>query len=132
MIKVHTCGVCGTDTHIFHGEFLVKFPVVPGHDSFRNRGRGRGEHAHIRTGDHVTVDPNIVCGVCRFCRVGKINLYENMTAVGVNRDGGFAGYCRAPGNQVYRLPDSISLEAGAFAEPLACCTAWTALGSSRG
>jgi 2-desacetyl-2-hydroxyethyl bacteriochlorophyllide A dehydrogenase len=76
---------------------------------------------HVRAGDPVTVDPNIVCGVCRFCRVSKINLCENMTAVGVNRDGGFAGYCRAPGKQVYRLPDSISLEAGAFAEPLACC-----------
>lgn len=121
LLKVHTCGVCGTDTHIFHGEFLVKFPVVPGHE-LSGVVEEVGENVtHVRPGDHVTVDPNIVCGVCRFCRVGKINLCENLTAVGVNRDGGFAGYCRAPGKQVYKLPDAISLEAGAFAEPLACC-----------
>lgn len=29
-IKVNTCGVCGTDLHIHEGEFIAKFPVVPG------------------------------------------------------------------------------------------------------
>lgn len=121
LIRVHTCGVCGTDTHIFHGEFDVKFPVVPGHELSGVVADVGEEVTTVRPGDRVTVDPNIVCGVCRFCRAGKINLCENLTAVGVNRDGGFAGYCVAPARQVYRLPEGVSLEAGAFAEPLACC-----------
>ncbi|TPX21529.1 hypothetical protein DIZ76_015488 [Coccidioides immitis] len=30
LIKVKACGVCGTDLHIHEGEFLAKFPLVPG------------------------------------------------------------------------------------------------------
>ncbi|MBW3624472.1 MAG: zinc-dependent alcohol dehydrogenase family protein [Armatimonadetes bacterium] len=121
LLRVHTCGVCGTDSHIFQGEFLVKFPVVPGHEVSGSVEEVGENVTHVRPGDPVTVDPNIHCGVCRFCRAGKINLCENLTAVGVNRDGGFAGYCRAPAKQVLKLPENVSLEAGAFAEPLACC-----------
>ena len=100
LIRVHTCGVCGTDSHIYQGEFLVKFPVVPGHELSGVIEEAGENVTHVKPGDPVTVDPNIVCGVCRFCRAGKVNLCENLTAVGVNRDGGFAGYCRAPGKQV--------------------------------
>lgn len=121
LIKVHTCGVCGTDSHLFQGEHLVTFPVVPGHEL---SGIVEEVGAHVRDlkpGDPVTVDPNIVCGVCAFCRRGEIQLCERLTAIGVNRDGGFAEYCVAPAEQAYRLPDTLSLEAGAFSEPLACC-----------
>ncbi|MGQ9525851.1 MAG: zinc-dependent alcohol dehydrogenase family protein [Armatimonadota bacterium] len=121
VIRVHTCGVCGTDSHIYEGQFLVRFPVVPGHElagTVVDVGTGV---RHVRVGDRVTVDPNIVCGVCRFCRDGLVNLCADLTAVGVNRDGGFAEYCLAPATQVYRLPKELSLEAGAFAEPVACC-----------
>jgi len=121
LIRVHTCGVCGTDSHIYEGEFLVRFPVVPGHELSGTVAEVGSDVRHVRPGDPVTVDPNIVCGVCRFCREGAVNLCENLTAVGVNRDGGFAEYCLAPAAQVYRLPDGLSMEAGAFAEPVACC-----------
>ena len=32
LVKVHACGICGTDIHILHGEHIVKFPVIPGHE----------------------------------------------------------------------------------------------------
>ncbi|RPI18031.1 MAG: hypothetical protein EHM61_28990 [Acidobacteria bacterium] len=121
LIKVHTCGVCGTDSHLFHGEHLVTFPVVPGHEFSGTVEEVGGKVRHLKVGDPVTIDPNIVCGVCPFCRRGQIQLCEQLTAVGVNRDGGFADYCLAPAEQAYHLPDGLTLEAGAFAEPLACC-----------
>lgn len=121
LVRVHTCGVCGTDSHIYEGEFLVRFPVVPGHELSGTVVEVGADVRHVHPGDPVAVDPNIVCGVCRFCRNGEVNLCENLTAVGVNRDGGFAEYCLAPAAQVYRLPEGLSLEAGAFAEPVACC-----------
>lgn len=121
LVRVHTCGVCGTDSHIYEGEFLVRFPVVPGHELSGTVVEVGADVRHVRPGDLVAVDPNIVCGVCRFCRNGEVNLCENLTAVGVNRDGGFAEYCLAPAAQVYRLPEGLSLESGAFAEPVACC-----------
>merc|ERR1712144_20341 len=30
LIKVKACGVCGTDLHIHEGEFIAKFPLIPG------------------------------------------------------------------------------------------------------
>lgn len=121
LVKVHACGVCGTDLHIFAGEHIVKFPVIPGHEfSGEIVAVGSGV-TNVQVGDRVTIDPNIVCYTCAYCARGEIHLCENLTAVGVNYDGGFAEYCRVPAAQAYRVPDSVSLDEAAFAEPLACC-----------
>ncbi len=121
LLKVHACGICGTDIHILHGEHIVKFPVIPGHEfSGEIVEIGQGV-TNVKPGDRVTVDPNITDKTCWFCRRGEMHLCENLTAVGVNYDGGFAEYCRVPAEQAYPLPDSVSLDDAALAEPLACC-----------
>jgi len=121
LVKVHACGICGTDIHILHGEHIVKFPVVPGHEFSGEVVEVGGKVSNVSVGDRVTVDPNIVDRSCHFCSRGEINLCENLTALGVNYDGGFAGFCRVPTVQAYKVPDSVSLDEAAMAEPLACC-----------
>lgn len=121
LVKVHACGICGTDVHILHGEHIVKFPVIPGHEFSGEIVEIGSKVTNIRVGDRVTVDPNIVDRTCFFCRRGEINLCENLTAVGVNFDGGFAEFCRVPAEQAYKVPDNVSLDEAAMAEPLACC-----------
>jgi len=121
LLKVAACGVCGTDIHIFHGEHFVQFPVVPGHEYSGEVVEAGAEVSHIKVGDRVTVDPNITCGVCHFCRRGHIHLCENLTALGVNMDGGFAEYPLVPAKQAYKLPGELPLEQAALVEPLACC-----------
>ena len=69
----------------------------------------------------MTVDPNIYCGKCRYCKAGKKQLCGNLVAVGVNFDGGFAQYSVVPERQVYKLAPGVSFPEGAMAEPLACC-----------
>lgn len=124
IIKNMVCGVCGTDVHIYYGEpgsADVNPPVVLGHEySGEVVEVGEGVAA-LRPGDHVTVDPNIYCGECVYCRNGKKQLCPSMQAVGVTRDGGFAQYSRVPAAQAFKLADSVPFEAGAMAEPLACC-----------
>jgi len=121
LVRVHACGVCGTDLHIFKGEHIVKFPVIPGHEFSGEVVEIGAKVTNVGVGDPVTIDPNIVDWTCFFCRRGEINLCENLTAVGVNFDGGFAEYCRVPAVQAYKVPGSVSLDEAAFAEPLACC-----------
>ena len=75
----------------------------------------------LKPGDHVTVDPNLYCGECVYCRNGKKQLCETMQAVGVTRDGGFGEYSLVPAAQAFKLGDSVPYEAGAMAEPVACC-----------
>lgn len=121
LVKVHACGLCGTDIHILRGEFHVKFPVIPGHEFSGEVVEVGAEVANVGVGDMVTVDPNIVDQTCYFCRRGQIHLCENLTATGVNYNGGFAEYCVVPAVQAYKVPAGVRLDEAAMAEPLACC-----------
>jgi threonine dehydrogenase-like Zn-dependent dehydrogenase len=64
---------------------------------------------------------NIPCGHCKFCREGKINFCENLEAIGVTRNGGFAEYVVVPQSQVYLVSPTLDYKTAAFSEPLSCC-----------
>jgi 2-desacetyl-2-hydroxyethyl bacteriochlorophyllide A dehydrogenase len=116
LLKVLGCGVCGTDLKIYKGETLATYPLVPGHEIV-------GEiinSTKYEKGMKVTVDPNKSCGYCKYCREGKPHLCENLKAIGVNRDGGFAEMLSAPNDLLYPLNEGIDVESAIFAEPLSC------------
>lgn len=124
LVKNMVCGICGTDVHISHGEpgsADVAPPVVLGHEYSGVVEQAGPGVAFLRPGDHVTVDPNIYCGQCEFCRNGKKQLCPDMQAVGVTRDGGFAQYSLVPEAQAFKLEPAVDFQSGAMAEPLACC-----------
>lgn len=124
LVKVAACGICGTDVHIYHGDkgsAEVNPPVVLGHELAGVVEKTGSQVTTLQVGDHVTVDPNIYCGKCHYCQIGKKQLCTSLYAIGVNRNGGFAEYCAAPETQCYRLNPEIPLAYGAMAEPLACC-----------
>lgn len=124
LVKVTACGVCGTDVHIYHGDKAsapVHPPVILGHEFAGVVVKTGLAVKHLKTGDHVTVDPNIYCGQCIYCQMGKKQLCTDLFAIGVNRDGGFAEYCSVPETQCYLLNPEIDLRFGAMTEPLACC-----------
>ncbi len=120
LLKVSACGVCGTDLKILNGKLHAKLPVILGHE-FGGIVVECGQYVRtLMPGNFVAVDPNIVCGYCRFCRRGKVNLCENLQALGVDIDGGFAEYCLAPAQQCYRLPDDFPSLQAALLEPISC------------
>lgn len=124
LVKVAACGICGTDVHIYHGDkgsAEVNPPVVLGHEMAGVVEKIGGKVTAVQVGDHVTVDPNIYCGRCHYCQIGKKQLCTNLYAIGVNRNGGFAEYCVAPETQCYHLEPDVPLAYGAMVEPLACC-----------
>lgn len=121
LVRIEAAGICGTDRHLFHGEFPCRPPVTLGHE-FSGIVEAVGSAVHrFRPGMRITADPNIHCGSCPQCRRGRINLCENLQAIGIHRDGGFADYVLVPQKQAYELPLSLPPEHGAFCEPLACC-----------
>lgn len=124
VLRVKACGICGTDQHIFHGHpgsAEVVAPVILGHELAGEVVDIAADVRGFRQGDRVTVDPNIFCGTCRFCRTGRVHLCEHLRAVGVTQDGGMGEFCRVPAENVYLLPDSLDYEHGALVEPLGCC-----------
>lgn len=124
LIKVESCGICGTDLHIFEGaEGAAKCepPTILGHE-FSGVIAEAGPGVKVfKPGDRVCVDPNDMCGKCYFCRTGKAHFCENMIGIGTTMNGGFAEYCTVREKQVYKIGETLSFDEGAMTEPIACC-----------
>ncbi len=119
LIRIAAAGICGTDRHLFKGEFPCNPPVTLGHE-FSGTVIENGPGADLPTGALVTCDPNIACGVCDPCRRGRVNLCQNNIAIGIHRDGGFAEYVCIPAHRAILLPAGTDPAYAAFCEPLAC------------
>jgi L-iditol 2-dehydrogenase len=121
LVRVEASGICGTDRHLFHGEFPCRPPVTLGHEfSGIIEGLGSGVSG-FSLGERITGDPNIACGRCERCHEGRVNLCRNLQAIGIHRDGGMAEYVIVPEKQAFLLPANLNPLHGAFCEPLACC-----------
>lgn len=123
LVKNKACGVCGTDVHIYHGEkgsADVNPPVVLGHEFSGIVEKVGSNVKNVKPGDHVALDPNMYCNECMPCRMGKKQNCENLFALGVNVNGGFAQYSVCPSTQCFKMNDDIPFEHAAMAEPLAC------------
>ncbi|WP_067936028.1 zinc-dependent alcohol dehydrogenase family protein [Alicyclobacillus kakegawensis] len=119
-IQVKACGICGTDYHIFEGEFLSPYPIIPGHEFsgvVHELGDGVSE---LAVGDRVTVDPTLYCGSCDRCLTNRFNQCRNWGALGNTTDGAMAEFVKVPVKNVVKIPDTMSYGEGAFIEPVAC------------
>lgn len=112
-------GVCGSDIHVFHGKHpYTSYPVVQGHEiSGVVTAVGDGV-AGIKEGDHITFMPQVVCGECYPCRHGMYHVCESLKVMGFQTGGAAQEYFTLPAENVLILPDSISLDEGAFVEPI--------------
>lgn len=129
LIKVEASGICGTDRHLYHGEFPSVPGKILGHE-FSGIVVDSGD-TDIATGARVTCDPNTWCGSCDQCLRGRVNLCANNVATGIHRDGGFAEYCAFPASKAVVLPSDLDPLHGAFCEPLACTLHGMDIGAAR-
>ena len=119
LVKVLACGICGTDRHIYHGEYPSSKPVILGHE-FGGVIEEVGPDSKFKVGQVVSVDPNIVCGNCEDCRAERTAFCPDLTALGVNINGGLAEYVLTPDSQIYPVRNDLNPLHLAFIEPLAC------------
>lgn len=126
LMKVKAATVCGTDIRILRGKKTagIRYPSVLGHE-FAGTIVNTGGHAQFTVGQAVSVCPQFACGHCEYCIRGAENLCRNMTAMGYEIDGAFAEYIRIPAGgvrsgNVFPVPEGLSFEKAALAEPLAC------------
>ena len=123
-ITVYSCGICGSDLHGMDGSSGRRIPpVVMGHEASGVVDEVGEGVTDWKKGDRVTFDSTVWCGECHFCKQGRVNLCESRQVVGVScdefhRDGAFAEYVVVPSRIVHRLPNGLSFEEAAFAEPV--------------
>jgi len=127
LIKVKACAVCGTDVKIFHhGHRMIRPPRVMGHEVAGVVEEVGWQVEGYKVGDRVAVAPAVPCGECHYCRIGAQTMCDELTAIGYHYDGGFAEYMVVPPVAVRNgcvniIPDNVSFQEAAIAEPLACC-----------
>jgi L-iditol 2-dehydrogenase len=120
-LDVHAVGVCGTDLHIWLGEYPSTPPVTMGHEVCGTvAALGDGVDAGWR-GARVAVETFFsTCGECAYCRAGKLSVCEQRRSIGTHVDGGFAPRLVLPVRNLHRVPDALPDAAAALSEPLAC------------
>jgi L-iditol 2-dehydrogenase len=121
LVRIEAAGICGSDRHMFRGEYPTALPVTLGHEFCGIVEAAGSAVSSLRVGARVTADPNIACGKCAPCRAGRVNLCASLQAIGVTRDGGFADFALVPEAQAIVLPPDLDPLHGAFSEPVACC-----------
>jgi len=119
LLKVTCCGVCGTDGHIHEGEFISKFPLIPGHEAIGTVVEMGKNVTGFEIGDRCVADVGITCENCFYCRRGQSLLCENFNARGVTLDGGFAEYIAYQQKKLYKIKNLTDEEA-TLLEPAAC------------
>ena len=119
LIEVMASGICGTDIHIYNGEYLGAYPVIPGHELSGVVAAVGESITRFQIGDRVAVEPNIACDNCTNCLNNRQNFCLNWQAIGVTLPGGMEQYVTVPEKAVYSI-GVLPFEQGAFMEPLSC------------
>lgn len=125
VLKVHYCGVCGSDLHATHpGVFVVPDGTILGHE-FAGEIVESGS-PDWKVGEMATALPNNACEDClkaglRKCKDGLGIMCPKNTLTGFHpsAQGAYAEYVRFSCDEALRLPSAVKDREGAAVEPLA-------------
>jgi D-xylulose reductase len=123
-IRIRTVGVCGSDVHYYQhgriGQFVVREPMVLGHEAAGTVVAVGPEVKHLKVGDRVCMEPGIPDARSKATRLGMYNLDP---AVRFWATPPVHGVLRPtvvhPADFTFKLPDNVSFAEGAMVEPLA-------------
>jgi L-idonate 5-dehydrogenase len=85
-LRLGAGGICGSDLHYWQhgrvGAFVIREPLVPGHEASGVVEAVGAEVTRVKPGDRVAIDPSHACGRCDYCRGGRMNLCRRMFFLG--------------------------------------------------
>ncbi|MEO0701555.1 MAG: alcohol dehydrogenase catalytic domain-containing protein [Pseudomonadota bacterium] len=115
LIRIDSVGICGSDMHAYLGhDDRRPAPLILGHE-----GAGTVVGGPL-DGQRVTINPLVTCGTCRSCVAGRDNLCATRQIISMPpREGAFAQFVAMPERNLLTVPDDVSLEKAALAEPIA-------------
>ncbi|XP_057278107.1 sorbitol dehydrogenase isoform X2 [Pezoporus wallicus] len=139
LLRMHSVGICGSDVHYWQhgriGDFVVKDPMVLGHEASGTVVKVGSGVTHLKPGDRVAIEPGVPREMDEFCKTGRYNLSPAIFFCATPPDNGnLCRYYKHSASYCYKLPDNVTFEEGALIEPLsvgihACKRAGVTLGS---
>ncbi|MBI3936786.1 MAG: alcohol dehydrogenase catalytic domain-containing protein [Betaproteobacteria bacterium] len=124
LVRIKSAAVCGSDLHAY--EFLpgyqtpeeTKIPVTLGHEWSGIIADVGANVSRFRPGDRIMGESVLYCGECRLCLQGRTNICERFLLTGRHIDGAMAEYFKVDSKYLHRIPDGLSFEEAATAQPL--------------
>ena len=123
-IAIGTVGICGSDVHYYsHGKigpFVVKEPMVLGHEASGVITEIGSEVTNLTVGDRVCMEPGIPNPTSKASKLGVYNVDPEVTFWATPPDHGcLTPSVIHPAAYTFRIPDHVSLAEGAMVEPFA-------------
>ena len=119
LLRVARVGVCGSDIQMYHGRHkYMTYPVVPGHEVSAVVHQVGVKVQGYAEGDKVTVEPQVFCGECYPCAIGRFNVCESLKVMGVHMDGFAAEFVAVDPQYLHLCPPDMDLDLIALVEPL--------------
>ncbi len=131
-IAVACAGICRTDLHVAAGRIRTVPGRVLGHELAGRVVRVGADVVGLAPSDRVTVFPVVGCGACAACSGRRPWRCARSTMLGVSRHGAFSDRLVVPARAVFRLPEEVSFEEGAYAEPVAASLSVLSVGIEAG
>jgi L-iditol 2-dehydrogenase len=122
ILRVDANAICGSDLAAYRGvHSRIRPPTILGHEFAGTVVEFGTAVRSVALGRRVAAEPNIACGVCRYCRRGFPNVCVDYLVIGedISRPGACAEYVKVPAGQLYPLPDHVSSAEGALVQPFA-------------
>ncbi len=126
VVDLTHCGICGSDMHAWHGHDARRVPpLILGHEAVGIPRTGKFE------GKRVAINPLMTCGTCLPCTSGSEHLCEKRELIGMRVPGAFAQAVAIKEKNIFEIPDHLSFDQAALAEPLAVCVHSVHIGMER-
>ncbi|HEY8381526.1 MAG TPA: alcohol dehydrogenase catalytic domain-containing protein [Microvirga sp.] len=115
LVRVEAVGICGSDMHAYHGfDSRRPAPLILGHEAAGRIVSGP------RAGERVAINPLVVDPSCPYAVEGRWHLSPTRQIISMPpRPGAFAELVRIPERNLLPIPDHLSVEQAALAEPVA-------------
>ncbi|HAS1783605.1 TPA: galactitol-1-phosphate 5-dehydrogenase [Enterobacter cloacae] len=117
-VRIACSGLCGSDIPRIFAQGAHYYPITLGHE-FSGRVDACGADVHdLKAGDAVACVPLLPCFACPECEKGFFSLCKQYQFVGSRSEGGNAEYIVVKRANLFRLPADMTIEDGAFIEPI--------------
>ena len=126
-VRIHpkAVSICGSDTSGYKGGNAMRTPgLIMGHEFAGVIDKLGANVTGLSVGQRVVVYHLLFCGKCRDCREGRENVCINRAIIGTNMpkagpyNGAMADYVIAPAKKIIPLPDHVTFNEAAMAEPV--------------
>ena len=123
LLRVLSIGICASDMQMYHGMHMAltpeKLPRVMAHEVSAVIEKVGTAVTGWSVGEKVSVEPQVYCGKCYPCKIGRFNVCEHLEVMGVHRDGFACEYYKLNPKYLHKVPQDMSVDLITVVEPLA-------------